>query len=249
MGFHVPGTWQWLVDLASNPADVLAHDEAMKIISSFCVLLQTMTPSSRRSCSALVIALLTCSRTPRHVCGLKQAYEGHRCHVLYQIFALHHLAQPSSPLTEEKEEQQAWFQARRHEAELQRASMLSCSVCSQTCDPLKLLTHLLTHPESQHVPIDLLAVATPQTKPCCCSCDQAASSQGLCPLALNLCLAFQLHGPGRTSVEGGRLHGPDGRYGGWSSCRSETQPNKRRREERHCPLQCSRGIPQTSQEH
>ena len=250
MGSHVPGTWQWLLDLASNPADVLAHDEAMRIISSFCVLCGRHVRRSgaiitHLHADAIITKILQrfghcfadmLQDTKTCVCGLKQAYKGHRCHVLYQIFALHHLAKPPLSVTEEKEEQQAWFQARRHEAELQGASMLSCAICSQKCDPMKLLTHLLTHPESQHVPVDLLAVATPKTKPCCCFCDQAASSQGPCPLALNLCLAFQRHGPGRTSVEGGRLHGPDGRYGGWSSCRERDtakQAPKRRKATAH----------------
>ena len=110
VGPHVPSHWPWLLELAKDPVTLVHHDDAHKILSTCCVLcgrnvrkagsIITHLHSDHEGLVNQVLQRYG-HRFPEFVperkpcvCDLKTAYEGHRCHVLYQTFLLHHLTQP-----------------------------------------------------------------------------------------------------------------------------------------------------------
>ena len=210
-GAHVPCTWPWLLELAQTPETLLQREDAKQILSTFCVL----CGRHMRRASALVPHLLAdheqqitriletygshfADLVPKDsacVCGLQTAYEGHRCHMLYQMFALHHVAQSALPDQPEPSDHASWFQLQWQTMDLASPWTHTCTVCSCPCDQSKLLDHLQAHEEMQLVTVELLALAASPKPTCChfCASQQQPSKQ--CPVSVNLCLALVKHGP------------------------------------------------------
>ena len=228
LGPHVPHTWTWLMQLAADPKALIEHADAHKIMSTFCVLCGRHI----RKPGALIAHLLADHAEVVHqvlqshahrfqemipsnracVCDLKHAYEGHRCHVLYQAFLLHHLVQQGQPSeVPGPSDMSAWLQQQWLKLEIDDGPMHTCAVCSCECGNTKLLEHLQSHAEMSWITIDMLELAAPPFQPCCHFCQEDQLPEAPCPVSFNLCLTYLLHGHGSILLHGKRgLHGTDG---------------------------------------
>ena len=273
IGTHVPSAWPWLLDLAKDPQRLLQNEDAHKILASFCVLcgrhlrrrgsiithlhsdhaahVNKILEQYAHRFADLIPADAPC------ICDLKQIYEGHRCHLLYQTFLLHDMCQQGGTIAANNppclsNPTHEWFKDQWQILETDATLKTTCSICEHECGAMNLLTHLQQHSEMCLITVDMLELAAPPKSPCCCFCDQDRLPTTPCPVSFNLCLKLIRHGPGGTLRHGrGGLHGPDDRlsHGSPRPLPSTGQAKKRRSAATEGPAGLTQALVQVALRH